>query len=110
MSFDPELADRVRALLALDADVVEKPMFGGLSFLIGGHIAVAVSSAGGLLMRAEADEREQLLAMAHVRPAVMGKRTMNGWVHVDAAGVAADGDLREWVGLGVNLARSLPAR
>ena len=51
MAYDDELADRVRQLLADTNDVTEQKMFGGLAFLIGGHMSVAVSGEGGLLAR-----------------------------------------------------------
>ena len=85
-------------------------MFGGLSFLIGGHIAVGVSGGGGLLMHVEADDTEALLALPHVEPFVMRGRAMRGWVRVAGDGLAADGELKRWVEAGVGHARSLPPK
>jgi TfoX/Sxy family transcriptional regulator of competence genes len=110
MAYDTELADRVRGLLTFDPDVVEKKMFGGLSFLIGGHLAVGVSGSGGLLMRAEPDETEELLTQPHVEPFVMRGRAMNGWVRVGAEAVEDDSELKRWVESGVGYARSLPPK
>ncbi|MCL2417857.1 MAG: TfoX/Sxy family protein [Conexibacteraceae bacterium] len=108
MAYDTELADRVRTLLMFEPDVVEKRMFGGIAFLIGGHIAVGLSAGGGLLMRCERDETDDLLAQPHVEPFVMRGRAMNGWVRVAGEGVAGDSELQRWVEAGVGLARSLP--
>ena len=110
MAYDTELAERVRALLVFEPDVTEKKMFGGLSFLIGGHLAVGVSGTGGLLMRAEPDETDELLAQPHVEPFVMRGRAMNGWVRVGAEGVEDDSELKRWVESGVGYARSLPPK
>jgi hypothetical protein len=110
MAYDEELAQRVREILLLEPGVVEKKMFGGLSFLIGGHLAVGVSGSGGLLMRSDPEDTEQLLAQAYVEPFVMRGRAMNGWVRVGAEAVAADGELRQWVEAGVGYARSLPPK
>ncbi|MDE3129618.1 MAG: TfoX/Sxy family protein [Acidobacteriota bacterium] len=110
MAYDIELAQRVREMLTFDADVVEKKMFGGLAFLIGGHMAVGISGGGGLLMRAPADETEELLSQPHVEPFVMRGRAMSGWVRVDAEGVVQDDDLKRWVEAGVGFARSLPPK
>ena len=110
MAYDAELAERVRALLTFDPDVVEKRMFGGLAFLIGGHIAVAVSGQGGLLMRVEPEDTGELMAQPHVEPFVMRGRAMDGWVRVGADGVADDGELKRWVESGAGLARSLPPK
>ncbi len=70
VAYDEELTNRVRELLVLEPDVVEKKMFGGVAFLIGGHIAVGVSNTGGLLMRTEHDETEELLTQPARRAAV----------------------------------------
>jgi hypothetical protein len=108
--YDTALADRIRELLLLEPDVVEKKMFGGVAFLIGGHIAVGVSSGGGLLLRCEDQDWEDLLARPHVGPFVMRGRELRGWLRVAAEGVSDDQDLRAWVGQGTDMARSLPPK
>ncbi len=110
MAYDAELADRIRELLMFEPDVIEKQMFGGLSFLIGGHIAVAVSGSGGLLMHVEAEDTDALLNEPHVEPFTMRGRAMQGWVRVAEGGLAADGELERWVEAGVGHARSLPVK
>ena len=110
MAYDLELADRIRELLPFDHDVVEKQMFGGLAFLIGGHIAVAVSGSGGLLMRCESEEWEELLAQPGVGPFEMQGRPARGWIRVEEGGVSEDEELARWVEAGVGLARSLPPK
>jgi TfoX/Sxy family transcriptional regulator of competence genes len=108
VAYDVELADRIRELLLFSPDVSEKRMFGGVSFLIGGHIAVAVSGSGGLLLRAQGDEWEELLAQPHVGPFVMRGRELRGRLRVSEDAVTEDEDLKHWVETGVDLARALP--
>ncbi|HET9094416.1 MAG TPA: TfoX/Sxy family protein [Solirubrobacteraceae bacterium] len=110
MAYDEELAERVRALLALDPDIVERRMFGGLAFLIGGHMSVCVSGGGGLLVRSEPAEADELLAQPHVEPLVMRGRPLSGWVRVAPPGVSHDAELRRWVRAGTGYARSLPPK
>ena len=45
MAFDELLADRVRACLQHVGGVSERKMFGGLAFMIGGHLTVGVYGA-----------------------------------------------------------------
>ncbi len=47
MAYDEDLANRIRELIADEDGLVEKKMFGGLAFLIGGHMSVSVSGRGG---------------------------------------------------------------
>ena len=46
MAYDEDLADRIRELLGSESGVTEKRMFGGLSFLLDGNMAVAASGQG----------------------------------------------------------------
>jgi len=110
MAYDEELADPIRDLLVADPAVVEKRMFGGLAFLIGGHLAVAVSHSGGLLCRVDREDQEAALLRPYAAPMVMKGRAMAGWVRVDAAGVAEDDDLRFWVDVGAEHARGKPPK
>ena len=110
MAYDEELAHRIREMLVLEDGVVEKKMFGGLAFLIGGHMAAAVSREGGLMMRCPDDEWDELIQDRHVRPFEMRGKAARGWVRVDAEGVAEDEDLTTWIQAGVGFARSLPPK
>ena len=77
MAYDEDLANRIRELIAGE-EVTEKKMFGGLAFLIGGHISVAVSGKGGLMVRVAPEETEALLAKPHTGPFVMRGRCAGG--------------------------------
>ena len=87
MAYDEDLANRIRELVAGERGVTEKKMFGGLAFLIGGHMAVAASGQGGLIVRVDPDETDTLLTKPHAQPMVMRGREMQGWLRVDAEGV-----------------------
>ena len=65
MAYDEELAGRIRELIASEPDLTEKRMFGGLAFLVGGHMAVAASGQGGLLVRVDPAKSEALLAASN---------------------------------------------
>src|SRR5437764_807849 len=62
MAYDEELAARIRELLAGEAGLTEKKMFGGLAFLIGGNMAVAASGPGGILLRVDPADSDLLVA------------------------------------------------
>lgn len=110
MAYDEQLAERVRALIAAEPGVTEQRMFGGLAFLLGGNMSVAVSGQGGLLVRVPTDVGEAALTEPHVAPMVMRGRAMTGWLRVDPDGVRSDADLRRWVAAGIDYARSLPTK
>jgi hypothetical protein len=110
MAFDEELANRIRELTATERGVEEKRMFGGLAFLIGGHMSVAASGRGGLMVRVPPDETENLLRREHVEPMVMAGRETRGWVSVSGDGVRTKRQLQSWVSRGVAHAKSLPPK
>lgn len=85
MAYDEDLANRIRELLAAEVGVVEKRMFGGLAFLIGGHMSVSVSGRGGLLLRCDPAETDELRARPHAGPFEMRGRVMDGWLRVERA-------------------------
>ena len=110
MAYDEELADRIRDLLAPEEGLTEKKMFGGLGFMIDGNMAVAASGQGGLLVRVDPEESSSLVESTPAYNMVMRGRPMDGWLRVNAADVAAEPELAEWVARGVAYARSLPPK
>jgi TfoX/Sxy family transcriptional regulator of competence genes len=110
MAYDEELADRLRELVQGENGVTEKRMFGGLAFLINGNMAVSASGQGGLLLRVDPAETEELVADPNARRFEMRGREMDGWLRVDTDGLSSDRQLEQWVARGVAYARSLPPK
>jgi hypothetical protein len=110
MAYDEDLANRIRELLAADSDVTEQRMFGGLAFLVGGHMSVAASGRGGLMVRIDPAETDALLAKPHAGPFEMRGRPLDGWLRVAPEGVRTKRQLAPWVERGVAYARSLPPK
>jgi TfoX/Sxy family transcriptional regulator of competence genes len=110
MAYDEHLAERVRELMAAEAGAIEKRMFGGLAFLIGGNMSVSVSGQGGLLLRCDPADTDALLAKPHAAPFEMRGRVMDGWLRVHADGVRTKSQLERWVARGVAYARTLPPK
>ena len=110
MAYDEQLADRIREALEGETGLGEKPMFGGLAFLVHGHLAVAASGQGGLMVRADPVDSQELTARPGVERVVMRGRAMDGWLRVDAETVATDGELRRWLDVGLDAVRALPPK
>ncbi|MEU1367470.1 TfoX/Sxy family protein [Streptomyces sp. NPDC005803] len=107
MAYDEVLAQRVRERLENENGVAEKRMFGGLSFLAHGNLVVAVSG-DDLLVRVGPEGTHDALARPGARPAVMGSRTMRGWVR--AAGESLDDSaLDHWIATALAYTATLPA-
>ena len=114
MAYDQELADRIRLIIggdpALLAPLSEKKMFGGLAFLIGGHMTITASRDGGILVRVDPADTERLTGTTGATVAVMGGREMTGWLRVGPAEVDSDQDLVPWVERSTSYVRTLPPK
>jgi hypothetical protein len=110
VAYDEDLANRIRELVATEENLTEKKMFGGLAFLIGGHMSVSASGQGGLLLHVPPEETDALLAKPHTNPMVMRGREMQGWLRVEVEGVRTKSQLERWVKRGVDHAKSLPPK
>lgn len=109
MAYDEVLAHRISELLADVPGVVSKKMFGGLGYMVNGHMAVAANSKGGLMVRADPATGEAWVSET-VQPMEMGGREMHGWLVVDIEAVSSDEDLQLWVDRGVDYVATLPPK
>jgi TfoX N-terminal domain len=108
MAYDRALAERIRDQLSGEPGVTEKAMFGGLGFMVDGHLAVAASSTGDLMVRTDPAVTDTWVDGETVRPMEMRGRPMAGWLLVSVAAVSDDASLAGWVRRGATYARSLP--
>jgi TfoX/Sxy family transcriptional regulator of competence genes len=109
MAYDEKLADRVRKALEGHEAVIEKKMFGGVAFMVGGNMCCGIVR-DDLMVRVGPDGFADALRQPHARPMDFTGRPMKGMVYVSAAGLRTDTALRTWVRRGVDFAASLPAK
>ncbi len=110
MAYDEDLADRIRSVIQDQDGVTEKQMFGGLAFLVNGHMAVSASGHGGLLLRVDPGETDSVLREDGVTRFEMRGRAMDGWVRVAPSAAASGQELTRWVQVGVSYAGTLPPK
>lgn len=97
MAYDERLAERVRgALAARNCRFEEKPMFGGLCFLVAGKMCLGVAD-GRLMVRLDPDTQDDALARPGCKPMDFTGRPMRGFVFVEPAGTATERRLASWV-------------
>ncbi|MGH3430945.1 MAG: TfoX/Sxy family protein [Mycobacteriales bacterium] len=109
MTYDRELAEHLRAIFDGEADVSEKKMFGGVAFLVDGAMAISASSRGGLMVRVDPADTEDLIASGDASFIEMRGKPMRGWVRVAAERVRSERELKAWCRRGVAAARSSTA-
>lgn len=109
MAYSEPDAHRIRAALAEQSPVDEKKMFGGLAFMVNGHMCVGLSN-DRLMVRVGKDAHDEALAQPYVRPMDFTGRPMKGFLFVDPPGYATDEDLQAWVDRCLTYVLSLPPK
>jgi TfoX/Sxy family transcriptional regulator of competence genes len=110
MAYDEDLANRLRELLADEDAVTEKKMFGGLAFLVHGHMSVSASRSGGLLVRINPAGTDEALTLPHVELMNMSGRVMEGWLVVAPEGLGTMRELGAWVQASLAYVKTLPPK
>jgi len=109
MAFDPGLHALMQADLA-DHPVIEKKMFGGLAFMLNGHMVSGLHK-GGAMYRIGKDSVATALAMPGVRPMMMSARKeMKGFFDADADLMADDARRLALTRLSLDFVQTLPPK
>jgi hypothetical protein len=96
VAYDQELAARVREILDQHQKVDERKMFGGLTFMVKGHMCCGVLN-DDLVLRLGPGKAAEVLKNEHVRPMDFTGRPMKGFVVVRSMGVRTDAMLRRHI-------------
>lgn len=109
MAYDERLAERVRAALVSELDMEEKQMFGGLCFMVRGHMALGIVRRD-LMVRVGPDGYDDALRRKGVRPMDFTGRPLKGLVYVGGAYLGRTRDLEAWVARALAFVEALPER
>ena len=109
MAYDETLAQRIRERLESIPSYREVKMFGGLSFMLDGHIVAFASRNGGMMVCCPPEDEARLLAEAppgEAEATPIGNRNQRkksqGWITVNAAALAREGVFDRWLDLAVD--------
>jgi TfoX/Sxy family transcriptional regulator of competence genes len=109
MAFDEKLAERVRAVLGEQAEFEERRMFGGIAFMVDGHMCVGIVG-DDLMVRVGEEGFPEALARPHARVMDFTGRPSKGMVYVGRAATRTARGLAAWVTRGLAFVRTLPER
>jgi len=109
MAYDEKLAQRVRAEFENYSTLEEKKMFGGLCFMLDGHMCCGI--VGDTLMaRVGPEQYQQCLSKPHVREMDFTGKPMQGMIYVDSTGLTRKPQLSQWLRLCSEFVQTLPAK
>ena len=103
------LVERIRSVLANQKGIVEKKMFGGISFMLNGNLACGVLG-DEMIVRVGPDGYEDAMLQPNTRTFDFSGKAMKGWITVKAEGCTKDSDIRAWVRRGTEYAATLPPK
>lgn len=109
MAVDEGLAERLHVAFEEVPGAEVKRMFGGLAFMVRGHMTVGVVGEE-LMVRVGSERHDEALARPFARPMDFTGRPMRGFIYVAPAGFSEDAALQEWIDLALEYTRSLPAK
>ena len=108
MAYDEQLAERVRDVLAGDLGLSERKMFGGLAFMLDGHMCCGIVG-DQLMLRLGTELADEALDLPHVRPMDFTGQPITTMVYILPAGLRGRA-LRDWVEKAAVIARTMPAK
>lgn len=109
MAYDAVLAERVRKLLLGRKGITEARVFGGVAYLLNGHMCCGVRDE--LLLLHVGEERAgRFIQQPHVREIDFTAKAIKGMVSVTVDGYRSDEDLRAWVSRAVAFVVKLPPK
>lgn len=109
MAYSESLARRVREVLRDRRGITERKMFGGIAFMLRGHMFVGIAQ-DSLMARVGPENYESALGKGHVREMDFTGKPMRGYVFVGPQGVKSTAALRRWVGLCADFVATLPPK
>ena len=105
MAYNEKLAERIRKTLGKNKHVTEKHMFGSLSFLFNKKMFCGILKED-LVLKMSPEQCQDSLKKPNVRPMDFTGKPMKGFVYVNQRGCKSDKNLKKWIELSLNYAKS----
>lgn len=109
MAYDEGVAERLREAYQSLGNVVEKKMFGGIAFMVDGHMSCGVVN-DTLMVRVGPEQYEAALKRPHARQMDFTGKPLKGFIYVAPKGFEDDADLESWVETSLRFVHSLPPK
>jgi TfoX/Sxy family transcriptional regulator of competence genes len=98
MSYNHNLADRIRARMAVLPNVEEKEMMGSIVFMFNGKMCVGVIK-DEMMCRVDPEMHDSLVEKRGCRTMDFTSRPMKGYVLIDETGMRSEKDFEYWISL-----------
>jgi TfoX/Sxy family transcriptional regulator of competence genes len=109
MAYDEGLAQRIYEQFEDRTDVEAKKMFGGLCFMVSGHMCCGIVGET-LMARVGPANYASCLDRPHAREMDFTGKAMKGMIYIAAAGLESDSALADWLDICTRFIETLPAK
>lgn len=109
MPHNEDLASRVRVALKYVRHIEEKKMFGGVAFMLNGHMACGVNRED-LVLRLGNDGVDAILDEKGVRPCDFTGRIIKSMAMIGPEATKTASQIKRWVKLAVDANKDLPPK
>ncbi|HPF91823.1 MAG: TfoX/Sxy family protein [Flavobacteriales bacterium] len=111
MPHDPLLEKHLADVLLAEGVLAEpKKMFGGVAFMVKGHMSVGITNKGALMVRFDPQRQVELEPWPGARPMDFTGKPMKGFLFVDADAVSTKPALTQWIRTSLDFVTSLPPK
>ncbi len=105
MAYNGRLAERIRDYLNHRKGLEEKRMFGGLCFMLNGHMCCGIEK-DRLMVRVLPDRYDMLLKKPHARKMDFTGKPLKGFLFISEAGYRTPSGLASWLDEAVECAKA----
>lgn len=98
------------ALTGAGTKAEAKRMFGGVAFMVKGHMSLGITNKGDLMARFDPSRHEEILEWPGAKPMTYGHGNMKGFLFVEPAALGDKRSLDRWVKLSLEHIGRLPSK
>jgi hypothetical protein len=109
MHSNPKLVARIETATRGWPGLVPRKMFGGMAWLLNGHMCVGVWH-DSLVVRCNPPDWPDYLTKKHVREMDITGRSMKGWLLVEPPGLRTAASLQRWLQTSRDFVGTLPRK
>lgn len=109
MAYNERLAERIRGYFKRRKGLEEKRMFGGLCFMLNGHMCCGIET-DRLMVRVLSDRYEALIKKPHAREMDLTGKPLKGFLFISEAGYRTAAGLARWLDEAVMFVKAKPPK
>ncbi|MBK9176936.1 MAG: TfoX/Sxy family protein [Flavobacteriales bacterium] len=111
MPHDPLFEQRILDVLTAEGAKAEpKKMFGGVAFMVKGHMSVGITNKGDFMARFDPARHAEVSGWPGAKPMTFGKGDMKGFLFVEPTSVGTKAALARWVRISLVYVSALPPK